>query len=314
MPFKKGVCQLLALNKFSIQQWMKTFDAMIFDADGVLWRFDNPVDGAPETFNALRAMGKRAFICTNHSAWSRQQLFDKAVRLGIIVEKNEIISSAWALAHYLKELGFKRKVYIIGGQGIVDELKDVGIESIPIKERPLEGASLRDQVLNMPMDPDVGAVAVGIDQYFDVVKLTKACCYLRNPKVIFLATNQDRALAVHSDLFIPGAGSMVSAVQAIANRPPFTCGKPNALMCLHLMREGIIKPERTLMVGDTLYTDILFGYNCGFQTLLVGSGNTTLDDVSKAQKSKDPMMYRQIPDLFLPSISDLLKFLPSKNR
>lgn len=251
MAFKKGVCQLLALNKFSIQQWMKTYDSMIFDADGVLWKLDKPIKGAPETFNALRAMGKRAFICTNHSGWSRKNILAKAEDMGIIVNENEIISSAWTTAHYLKDLKFSGKVFIVGGKGIADELKEVGIQSVPVDNSPIEGDSLRDKVLNMSMDPDVGAVVVGIDQHFNVITLTKACCYLRNPKVLFLATNQDRVITISPELVVPGAGSMVSAVQAIANRPPFTCGKPNALMCLHLLREGIIKPERTLMVGDT---------------------------------------------------------------
>ncbi|EDW70088.1 glycerol-3-phosphate phosphatase [Drosophila virilis] len=313
IQIKKGVCQLLALNRFSVQQWLKTFDTMIFDADGVLWNSDKPIPGAPETFNALRAMGKRAFICTNHSASSRQKLWCKAQSMDLLIAEDEILSSSGALARYLQERKFKGKVYIVGGQGIADELTAVGIESLPMDEAPALGTTLREYVEHMPMDSAVGAVAVGIDNNFNAYKLSKACCYLRNPKVLFLATNNDRSFAVTPERHIPGAGVMVSAVQAVAKRPPFTCGKPNTYIVLHLIREGLIKPERTLMVGDTLYTDILFGYNCGFQTLLVGTGNNNLKDVAKAQESKKPLMYQQIPDLFLPKLADLYKFLRSKN-
>jgi len=45
----------------------------------------------------------------------------------------------------------------------------------------------------------------------------------------------------------------------------------------------------------------------------VGTGVSSLEDVSKAQKSRKPMMYQQIPDLYVPKVADLLKFLPSKN-
>lgn len=60
-------------------------------------------------------------------------------------------------------------------------------------------------------------------------------------------------------------------------------------------------------------TDIQFGYNFGFQTLLVGTGVNSLDDIYAAQESKKPRMYQQVPDLYLSRLSDLLKFLPSRN-
>ncbi|KAL7733804.1 hypothetical protein ACLKA6_011527 [Drosophila palustris] len=310
---KKGVCQLLALNKFSIQQWLKTFDTIIFDADGVLWRREDVIEGTPETFNALRAMGKNCFICTNHSAKSTAELSSKAQKMGFLISTNEILSSSMALARHLKERNFKRKVFIVGEQGIADELKAVGIESLPFGEEPLLGSSLREHLQLMKLDQDVGAVAVGVDSNFNMLKMSKACCYLNDQRVLFLATNRDRAFPVNPGRATPGAGVMVAAIQAATNRKPFTCGKPNAFICLHLIREGIIKPDRTLMVGDTLYTDIQFGYNCGFQTLLVGTGINSLKDVEKVQKSQHPMMYQQVPDLYVPKLADLLKFLSSRN-
>ncbi|KAH8302858.1 hypothetical protein KR044_011327 [Drosophila immigrans] len=310
---KKGVCQLFALNKFSITQWLKTIDTIIFDADGVLWHRNNVIEGTPETFNALRAMGKQVFICTNHSAMSANGLCSKAQQMGFLISPNEILSSAMALARYLQERKFKRKVFIVGEQGIADELKAVGIESLPLVQEQLQGCNLLDHVQQMPLDDSVGAVAVGVDSRFDMLKMSKASCYLADRRVLFLATNRDRAFPASPGRRTPGAGVMVAAVQAAAKRVPFTCGKPNTFICLHLIRDGIIKPERTLMVGDTMYTDIQFGYNCGFQTLLVGTGVHSLDDVAAAQKSKKPMQYQQIPDLYVPKLSDLLKFLPSKN-
>ncbi|EDV90881.1 glycerol-3-phosphate phosphatase [Drosophila grimshawi] len=313
ITIKKGVCQLLALNKFSVGQWLKTFDTIIFDADGVLWRGQQAIDGAPDTFNALRAMGKQAFICTNTSETSREKLCAKAQDLDFLIAEDEVMSSSEALARYLQQRKFNRKVYIMGGQGIADELECVGIESLPLDEGKMIGSQMVDYVKNITLDPQVGAVAVGLDKDFDMLKLAKVGCYLMDPKVLFLATNRDHSFPVAPGHFIPGSGAMVAAVESLAKRAPFSCGKPNTFICLHLLRQGVIKPERTLMVGDTLYTDIQLGYNCGFQTLLVGTGNNSLQDVAKLQRSKLPLMYQQIPDLYLPKLSDLLKFLPSRN-
>ncbi|XP_017070721.1 glycerol-3-phosphate phosphatase [Drosophila eugracilis] len=311
---QRGGCQILGLNKYSIQQWLKTIDTIIYDGDGVLWNNDKVLDKAPETFNALRAMGKKAYICTNNSVTSVDGIFRRAQDMGFLVTKKEILSSGQTLARFMKEKKFKKKVYVVGGQGIVDELKLVGIECLPLDHSMLQGFSIPDHIHSIFLDSNVGAVVVGNDKDFNSVKLTKACCYLKDPDVMFVATNRDMSFPAAPGRNVPCAGVMVAAIQAASQRLPFTCGKPNPYICIDLMRQGIIQPERTLMIGDTLYTDIQFGYNCGFQTLLVGSGVSSYQDALEAQASKVPLAYQQVPDLFVPRLSNLLPFLPSRNR
>ncbi|KAH8380519.1 hypothetical protein KR009_011173, partial [Drosophila setifemur] len=310
---QKGGCQLLGLNKHSVYQWLKTIDTIIFDGDGVLWSHDRPLKGAAETFNALRGMGKNAYICTNNSTQSVAGISRKAQGMGLLVSSKEILSSGQALAKFMKERKFKRKAYVIGGQGIVDELKLVGIESLPLDPPTLTKLSRSKPGEEIILDPHVGAVVVGMDKDFNANKLAKAASYLKDPEVMFVATNRDRSFPVAPGRVIPGAGIMVAAIQATCLRAPFSCGKPNPYLCIDLRRQGHIQAERTLMVGDTMYTDVKFGYNCGFQTLLVGSGVSSYKDALEAQDSKDPFMYQQVPDLFVPKLSDILPFLPSRN-
>ncbi|XP_052848106.1 glycerol-3-phosphate phosphatase [Drosophila gunungcola] len=311
---QKGGCQVLGLNRYSIQQWLKTIDTIIFDGDGVLWKNDEVLDKAPETFNALRAMGKEAYICSNSSVNSVAGNCKKAQEMGFLVAKNEILSSSQTLARFMKQKKFKKKVYVVGGQGIIDELKLVGIESLPLDHPSLQGFSMPEHAHTIFLDPNVGAVVVGNDKDFNIIKLTKACCYLKDPEVMFVATNRDSAFPSAPGRMIPRAGVMISAIQAASQRMPFTCGKPNPYMCIDLMRQGTIQPERTLIIGDTMNTDILFGYNCGFQTLMVGTGVSSYQDAIEAQASKVPLLYQQVPDLYVPKLSNLLPFLSSRNR
>ncbi len=46
------------------------------------------------------------------------------------MQQDEIFSSSFAAAAYLKSINFQKKVYIVGESGIAEELKMVGIESI----------------------------------------------------------------------------------------------------------------------------------------------------------------------------------------
>jgi NagD protein len=54
--------------------------------------------------------------------------------------------------------------------------------------------------------------------------------------------------------------------------------------------------EQTIMIGDTMETDILGGVQMGYQTILVLSGGTSEADLGR-------FAYR--PDLIVPSVAEL---------
>jgi 4-nitrophenyl phosphatase len=53
---------------------------------------------------------------------------------------------------------------------------------------------------------------------------------------------------------------------------PTVIGKPNKHMMDAILASKQFDPKKTLMVGDNLETDILFGQNSGIETLLVMTG------------------------------------------
>jgi phosphoglycolate phosphatase len=58
---------------------------------------------------------------------------------------------------------------------------------------------------DLKLDPDVGAVIVGFDEYISYPKILKAANYLNDPDCLFIATNMDeRAPGSPNNYVIPG--------------------------------------------------------------------------------------------------------------
>jgi len=270
--------------------------------------YGKAIAGAADAMNNLKSMGKRIYFCTNNSTKTRSELLEKGVQLGFHITEDGIISTAHATAAYLKHRNFNKKVYVIGSEGITKELDAVGIAHTEVGPDVMKGSLGDFMAKHLILEKDIGAVVVGFDEHFSFPKMTKAASYLSDPNCLFIATNTDERFPMPT-LVVPGSGSFVNAIQTCAERNPIVIGKPNPAICATLIKDKIVDPARTLMIGDRANTDVLLGYNCGFQTLLVGTGIHQLSDVEQWRNSKNPEDKKLIPDVYLPKLGDLLPFI-----
>lgn len=86
-------------------------------------------------------------------------------------------------------------------------------------------------------------------------------------------------------------------------------GKPDKYMAKMLMERSNVDPQRTLMIGDRCNTDILFGTNCGFTTLLVLTGVTALSNVERWKQSERQEEKDLVPNYYIDALGDLLPYL-----
>ena len=63
---------------------------------------------------------------------------------------------------------------------------------------------LNPPLLSSPPYSQVSAVVVGYDKHFNLMKLMKACSYLRHPSCHFIATNEDSCLPTNTHILFPG--------------------------------------------------------------------------------------------------------------
>ncbi|KAH8349631.1 hypothetical protein KR084_002832 [Drosophila pseudotakahashii] len=305
--FKQTCTDLTKLPKQRVRQWLSSIESVICDADGVLWHFSKSLDGATDTFNQLNTSGRKTFIISNNSELSRMEMAKKAKDFGFEIEKESILTSAFSVANFLATKKFQKKAFVMGERGIHHELEECGICSMKVSETLQK--PIHEFVAELKLDPDVGAVVVGRDEGFNMAKLVRAGTYILNSEIIFLGTCLDAAYPIGNNRVMIGAGATLAAMKVLTGRKPLVTGKPNPWMAAPLLQAGVIKPESTLMVGDTLDTDIHFAANCGFQSLMVGSGVNTLKEVHKIIEEGDPKKKVLIPDTYLPSLGHLLEFL-----
>lgn len=199
------------LNAERAQALLADVDTLLFDCDGVLWRGETAVPGAPETLTALRARGKRLAFITNNSSKTREAYAEKLRCLGFGAPAGpdagrEVFGTAYCTALYLRQRLTgppAPKAYVLGSVALAAELEAVGVSCVGVGPEPLLGDG-PGAWLEAPLEPDVRAVVVGFDPHFSYMKLTKAVRYLQQPDCLLVGTNMDNRLPLENGRFIAG--------------------------------------------------------------------------------------------------------------
>ena len=212
-------------------------DVLVFDCDGVLYLNKSAVAGGPEALAALRQAGKRLLFVTNAASVSRAGLAAKLCRLGYTsVEAEHCVTSGSAAATHLHATRPDVKTaYVIGGGGLVEELSNVGVESVGpgTSAQTDRNKGLEDMVRegwSVARDgAAIGAVVCGaLSDGLSYACIAKAAAYARDPRRAFIATNPDANFPGGFDELLPAGGTVATAVAYAAERAPDVwVGKPS---------------------------------------------------------------------------------------
>ncbi|PVV04011.1 hypothetical protein BB560_001507 [Smittium megazygosporum] len=113
------------------RELVNSYDTFLFDCDGVVWLGSTLIPRMKETIEYLRHLHKRVIFVSNNSSVSRKDYSKKFAKLGLEVSEEEVFCTAFATAVYLKsslKVPPGSKVFVIGAQGLVDEIQIAGIE------------------------------------------------------------------------------------------------------------------------------------------------------------------------------------------
>jgi NagD protein len=245
----------------------------LIDMDGVIYRGTHLIPGADRFIHELRSADIPFLFLTNNSQRTRRDVATKLQRLGIEVEEEHVFTCAMATARFLARQKPNGTAFVIGEGGLLNALHN-------------NGYSIVDK------DPDYVVVGEGRTLNFEMVEDALEMI-LAGAKLV--ATNLDPNCPTQNGTR-PGCGAIVAMLEAAAGVKAFSVGKPSPVMLRAARKELGLTTDQTVVIGDTMETDILGGVQLGFKTILVLSGGTRREQL---------VHYAYCPDKVVGSIADL---------
>lgn len=241
--------------------------------DGVIYRGGEVIPGAVDFVHRLRKTQTPFLFLTNNSQRTRRDVATKLCRMGIDATEEDIFTCAMATARFLSRQKPGGTAYVIGEGGLLNALHRNGYSVVEDS-------------------PDY--VVIGEGRAFTFEMIEKAVRLVeRGAKLI--ATNLDPNCPTDNGIR-PGCGAIVAMIEKATGKQAFSLGKPSPLMMREARKQLGLSTAQTVMVGDTMETDILGGVQLGFRTVLVLSGGTKRGDLAN---------FAYQPDLVLGDIGEL---------
>ena len=243
--------------------FVAAYDGVICDLDGVVYRGEEAIAGAPEALRRIVESGTPVVYATNNASRVPADVSEQLSALGAPGTAADVVTSAQAGAERLAhQLTPGDRVVALGGPGVAEALRGVGL--VPIAPSEAGGTPL-------------AGVLQGFGRELTVRDFEEAARVLRGD-VVWVATNSDATLPLPwGDA--PGNGAYVGLLADVVGRAPEVVGKPHApLYRLAVARLGV-EPRRTLAVGDRLETDIAGARAAGTASALVLTGVSRPSDL-----------------------------------
>jgi len=245
----------------------------LIDMDGVIYRGSTLIPGAQPFINRLVERTIPFTFLTNNSQRTRRDMAMKLRRLGIDVGEEHVFTCAMATARYLASQKPDGTAFVIGEGGLLNALHQHGFAIVD-------------------RDPDF--VVVGEGRTFNAEMMEQAVNMIVGGAKL-VATNLDPNCPTSAGTR-PGCGAIVAMLEAATGIKAFSVGKPSPIMMRGARKEIGLTAAQTIMIGDTMETDILGGVQLGYRTILVLTGGTRRDDLRR---------FAYQPDMVIESIAEL---------
>ena len=248
------------------------FDAYLFDLDGTIYLGDQLLPGAGRLIAALRRQERPIRFISNNPTRDPAQYAAKLTALGVPTAPDEIVNTVVTTVAWLRARHPDAVVFPIAEAPLIRALTEAGIR---ISDRAEE----------------IDIVIASYDRGFDYRKLQIAFDAIWFHRRAFLVqTNPDRFCPYPGGRGQPDAAAITAAIEASTGT---TCrhsfGKPDPLMLTAAMATlPALEPQRVVMVGDRLHTDVAMAIGAGVRSAVVLTGEATAEQVAALPNAAAP--------------------------
>lgn len=262
---------------------------VIFDLDGVVYRGDEPIDGAASLVAWLHARGVAVRFATNNSMVARAGYVTRLSGMGIPSAVDEIVTSTSATVDYLRRHAPEvRSVLAIGADGMRAELGGAGLD-VEMTAQLVDGRHDGG-----PLGRRYDAVIVGLDPDLDYARLAVAMRAVDDGARL-IATNADARYPTPVG-FVPGAGAIVAALATATGVTPQVIGKPSPAMFTAAMEGAGVAAAETVVIGDNPDADVVGASRAGCASILVLTGVADAGAAAELSGERAPDAVARDPD------------------
>jgi len=242
-------------------------EGLIIDLDGTVYLGSQAIEGAKEALERIRAAGMRVVFLSNRGNYSRKMCREKLRSMGIPADEEEIILTSTVTAKYLLENEPDSQAWLFGDPGLREELLSHGVK---LASKPEQADWL----------------VVTLHETLTYAELNDAFRAARNGAKL-IVTNEDKTFPGDGGECIDVGATIAALVHTTGTEVSVVVGKPSEYMSGAAMRALGLPPERCLVIGDSLHSDVALGKRAGIRTALVLSGSTTREQAEAAEHRPD---------------------------
>ena len=245
----------------------------LIDMDGVIYSGDAMIPGADVVIKSLQEQHIPFLFMTNNSQRTPLDTVNKVSKMNINIKEENVYTSAMATAWFLSFMKPKGTAYVLGEGGLITSLLQQGYTMA---------------------NSNADFVVVGEGRNFTLEMVNHAIdMILSGSKLI--ATNLDPSPKKPGWNNL-GIKAIIAMIEEATGKKAFSVGKPSPVMMRSARKYLGLEANETIVIGDTMDTDILGGIQLGYTTVL------TLSGVTKKSSLDD---YAFKPDIIINSVAEL---------
>lgn len=245
---------------------------VLLDIDGVLHVGPDPVQGAHEALELLRAREVPFRLVTNTTSRSRRLIVQRLCEFGFAVKESDVLTPAALAVEHCRARGYER-VALHVAPGLREDLQELG---------------------DAGAEPPEAVIVGDLGEGFTPARLNTIFKQLQHGAQL-IALQRNRVWESEDGLVLD-AGPFVVALEYAIGREALVTGKPSPVFFSAALEQLGVEASAAVMIGDDVEADVAGALQAGLDGVLVQTGKFRQETLD-ASGVQPTLVWRSIAEL-----------------